>query len=125
MNKLDFEFALYIAFYILILDFIWINIFLLPIFSSMIDKVQKEPIQLNLIGAVVAYFVLILFAFLFLPKMNNEYEAFMLGFLLYAVYDSTNYATLKNWNAYVAIVDSLWGGVLFYLLYIFTLKTSA
>ncbi len=125
MNKLDFEFAIYVAFYILILDFIWINVFLLPIFSSMIDKVQKEPIQLNLIGAVIAYFVLILFAFLFLPKMNNEYEAFVLGFLLYAVYDSTNYATLKNWNAYVAIVDSLWGGILFYLLYIFTLKTSA
>ncbi len=34
------------------------------------------------------------------------------GFMVYAVYNLTNLATLNNWPLSVGIVDSLWGAVL-------------
>jgi uncharacterized membrane protein len=42
-------------------------------------------------------------------------EAFFVGLVIYGVYDSTNYATLKKWEPSVAIMDTLWGGSLFAL----------
>jgi uncharacterized membrane protein len=104
-----------ILFILLLLDTIWISFFLLKPFSAMIQNVQKQPLVLRPIGAIVAYISLFLLAIIFLPKVSNS-EAFLLGFLVYCVYDSTNYATLLNWDFTVALFDSLWGGVLFYIL---------
>ena len=36
-------------------------------------------------------------------------HAAFLGFAMYATYDLTNAATLKNWSAKLTIVDMLWG----------------
>jgi uncharacterized membrane protein len=36
----------------------------------------------------------------------------ILGLLMYAFYDFTNLATLKDWSLGLSIVDTLWGGVL-------------
>lgn len=36
----------------------------------------------------------------------------LLGFLAYATYDMTNFATLKNWPLIVTVVDMAWGAVL-------------
>jgi uncharacterized membrane protein len=109
-----------ILFTLLLLDAIWISFFLYKPFSIMIENVQKQPLVLRPIGAIVAYMSLFLLAIIFLPKVSHS-EAFLLGFLVYCVYDSTNYATLLNWNFTVALFDSLWGGVLFYILKRFVL----
>jgi len=42
-------------------------------------------------------------------------DAGLLGFGVYAVYETTSYAVLKDWNATIALIDTLWGGALFYL----------
>lgn len=101
---------------LLILDFVWIQGFLLQPFKKMIEQVQKTDMVVRLPGALVAYSALFLLAALFLPRVTSDTEAFALGFLVYAVYDGTNYATLSDWDASIAIMDSLWGGVLFVLL---------
>lgn len=98
---------------LLILDFIWITFFFGNTFSRMIEQVQGSKMQINLFGMIIAYIILALFAIFIIPKTENVYEAFLAGFLTYAIYDSTNYATLKNWNPTIAIMDSLWGGILF------------
>ena len=108
---------LIIASTILILDFIWINFYLINPVSKMIENIQKSPMKAKPLGVLIAYAILIYFAYLFIPKMNSSQEAFLLGFLVYAIYDSTNYATITNWNLKVAIIDSLWGGFLFYMVY--------
>jgi uncharacterized membrane protein len=100
---------------LLVFDIFWIYFFMYQPFSNMIQSVQKQPMQFRPIGALVAYVSLFILAFIFLPKLDYS-ESFLLGFLVYAVYDSTNYATLSNWDLNLAIVDSLWGGILFYLL---------
>lgn len=105
---------------LLVLDSLWISFFLYQPFSNMIQNVQQQPLQLRVSGAVVAYISLFLLASVFLPKVSQS-ESFLLGFLVYCLYESTNYATLSNWNLNVALIDSLWGGVLFYLLKRFAL----
>ena len=40
-------------------------------------------------------------------------DAFLLGLLVYGVYDLTNLGTLTNWTIKMTIMDSLWGASLF------------
>lgn len=98
---------------LLILDFIWIAVFFKTPFSRMIKNVQGTDMKVNLFGTIIAYIILAAFAIFIIPKTKNVYEAFLTGFLTYGIYDSTNYATLKNWDPKIAIMDSLWGGTLF------------
>ncbi len=37
---------------------------------------------------------------------------FLFGFFCYMTYDATNYATIKNWTAPLAFIDTLWGALL-------------
>ena len=102
---------------ILICDFLWINFIFIKPFGDMIQNVQNAPMKFNLIPVIYSYFILILFTYFIIPKLNSRYEAFLCGFLVYAIYDSTNYATLNNWNITIASVDSIWGGILFLIVY--------
>jgi uncharacterized membrane protein len=40
-------------------------------------------------------------------------EAFLLGIVIYGVYETTNYALFKNWSILTVFMDTLWGGILF------------
>ena len=42
-------------------------------------------------------------------------EAALLGLATYAIYDFTNLATLKHYDARFAVADTVWGGFLFWL----------
>lgn len=98
---------------LLILDLLWITFIFGKPFSQMIRNVQGSEMKINLMGMIIAYIILATFAIFIIPKTKNVYEAFLTGILTYGIYDSTNYATLKNWDPKIAIVDSLWGGILF------------
>lgn len=105
--------ALKIFVLLLVLDTIWIQFFLLKPFSGMIQSVQGSPLEVQPFRLILAYIVLYLLVLFTIDKVKTPKEAFILGMLVYGVYDSTNYATLKNWDLKVAIKDSLWGGILF------------
>ena len=50
----------------------------------------------------------------FIIKPNKSInEAFLLGLVIYGVYETTNYALFKNWSLATVFIDTLWGGVLF------------
>ena len=40
-------------------------------------------------------------------------DAFILGIIIYGVFDTTNYALFNNWSIITVITDTLWGGILF------------
>jgi len=104
---------------VLIIDLVlWIGIFFKKPFGTMIEGVQKSPMVVRPIFAAVSYIVLTLFIYFALTKSNNIEEAFLFGFLLYGVYDTTNLATLKDWDTQVATADMLWGGLLMSILFI-------
>ena len=80
-----------------------------PWASSMIQSIQKSPLEMRFAPAAVVYIAL---AFL-LSLAKSVKEAFGIGLATYAVYDYTNLSTIKNYDAKFAAADSLWGGTLF------------
>lgn len=102
-----------VAIIVSILDFIWIGGFLLDHFKPMIQRIQGEPMVSNPFSVIMAYLILISLITIITAKSDSILEAFIIGFLTIAVYESTNFVTLKHWNLRIAILDSLWGGVLF------------
>ena len=81
--------------------------------GGMIQRVQSAPIQLRWIPAFLVYVV----GANLLSYAKNGEDAFWLGFLTYALYEMTNLATLKAWDWKFSVADSLWGGVLFWIVY--------
>jgi uncharacterized membrane protein len=85
-------------------------------FEDQIVKVQRVIMQMRIEGALLCYLVLVfgINYFIIQPK-KSVFDAFILGVVIYAVYETTNYATLKKWSESMVIMDSLWGGILFAL----------
>ena len=109
MNILNY---LLIAVILLIVDLPWL-LAGSKFSKSMIYSIQGSDMEIRYLPSIVVYLAL---AYLVsLPK--NITEAFLLGSSVYAVYDFTNYATLKNYSLRFAILDSLWGGILFVIVH--------
>lgn len=81
--------------------------------KNMIADIQAAPLRLKIAPAIVVYLAMGYLATL--PK--TALDAFLLGLATYAVYDGTNLATLAKYDWRFAIADSLWGGVLFLMLF--------
>jgi len=100
---------------LLVLDGIYIYL-THKIFADQIINIQRVVMTLKPLGAIVCYALLIAGLNYFIIQRNRSIpEAFFVGLVIYGVYDSTNYATLKKWEPSVAIMDTLWGGSLFAL----------
>jgi uncharacterized membrane protein len=78
--------------------------------------VQGSEIKVNLLGVALCYIFLIIGINYFIIKPRKSVQdAFLLGLIIYGVYETTNYALFKNWSIVTVIMDTLWGGVLFAL----------
>ena len=85
-------------------------------FARQIAAVQGSPMTVNLFGAVVTYVFLIFGLNYFIIRPGRSAgDAFLLGLVVYGVYDFTNLALLSKWQLFTAVTDTLWGGTLFYL----------
>lgn len=97
----------------ILLDFIYLQL-IKNYFFNQIKLVQGSEPKLNYLGAALCYVFLIIGINYFIIKPNKSiYDAFLLGLVIYGVYETTNYALLKNWSLFTVIIDTLWGGVLF------------
>jgi uncharacterized membrane protein len=96
-----------------IIDFFYLNM-IKQYFKNQIEKVQKTPLKVNILGTLLCYVFLIfgLNYFIIQPKRSVS-DAFLLGIVIYGVYETTSYALLSNWSFLTVIMDTLWGGALF------------
>jgi len=95
------------------LDFFYLNL-IKGIFTKQIQSIQGEPVKVNLLGVVLCYIFLIIGINYFIIGPNKSVsDAFLLGLVIYGVYETTNYALFKNWSTKILIIDTLWGGILF------------
>lgn len=101
------------AILLVFIDFIYLNV-IKGYFSNQIKKVQGSPMEINYLGAVLCYLFLIvgLNYFIIKPKKSVS-DAFLLGIVIYGVYETTSYALFKNWSIITVVIDTLWGGSLF------------
>lgn len=105
----------------LVLDGIYISI-IRGQFENMIIAIQRVVMTVKYLPAAFVYILMVTGLYYFIVSKNKSVlDAFLLGVLVYGVYDMTNYATIKKWSLKIALMDMLWGGVLFglttYLVY--------
>ncbi len=95
------------------IDFIYLNV-IKDFFKKQIQNVQGSQMQVNFLGAALCYIFLIVGINYFIIKPRKSVnDAFLLGLVIYGVYETTNYALFKNWSIITVIIDTLWGGLLF------------
>ena len=105
-----------IAVIMLLLDGIWLTIrseYHFKLFQS----VQGSPLKMRLLPAIGVYLLMPIIVYLAAVKdavslQDAAKRGALTGFLLYAFYDLTNYATLTRWTATMTITDTLWGTAL-------------
>jgi uncharacterized membrane protein len=109
-----FDFILLVsAIVFIILDFVYLNV-IKGYFDNQIKSVQGSPIKINYLGAALCYILLIVGINYFIIKPRRSVsDAFLLGIIIYGVYETTNLALFKNWSILTVIIDTLWGGLLF------------
>lgn len=104
-----------IAFIMIVLDFIWLGTVAQPIYQQGVGHLMAaEP---NLLFAALFYIVysLGLIVFTVAPYAfkkglrKTAFRAVLFGFFVYASYDLTNLALLKNWPVDLALIDIAWG----------------
>ena len=83
-----------------------------PIVAKHIRMIQGSTMSINMYGAVLAYVCMALSLTYFITN-NSVKDAFILGLLIYGVYEGTNWATFRQWPVFVVVLDTLWGGILF------------
>ena len=99
----------------LVLDSIYLTTFS-GFFNNLVQSVQGTKIQFRLSGAIACYLLLITgLQYFIIEKKKSVKDAFLLGILIYGVYETTTYAIFKNWSIKSVLLDTLWGGILFAL----------
>ena len=105
---------------ILVMDFIWLAHLGKPLYMKYLKpffNMGEFGLNVNYAAAGVVYICLILGVIIFvLPLASTLKDAIcfgaIFGLLVYAVYDFTNMAIMKDWPLFISIVDVLWGGFL-------------
>jgi uncharacterized membrane protein len=107
---------------ILVLDFIFFYL-CKDVMLSAVKSVQKSVLEINIFYGILCYLVLTFALYYFIIKDKRSiFDAFLLGFSIYAVFETTTKSIFKNWNPLLVLIDTLWGGILFSLTTFITYK---
>ncbi len=105
-----------ISLLMLVIDSVYLMLVGKPIFSKKVAEIQRSPLTVNMLPAGVVYMFLIFALNYFIISQNKTpIDAFILGICTYGVFDFTNMAIFKNYGLKTALIDTLWGGILFFL----------
>lgn len=98
-----------------VLDSIYLN-FIKDYFSNQIKLIQGTPIKINFLATLLCYIFLIFGINYFIIQPNRSIQdAFILGLVIYGVFETTSKALFAKWSWLTVIIDTLWGGILFAL----------
>jgi uncharacterized membrane protein len=108
-------FILITAIVLIVIDAIYLNL-MKGYFEKQIQIIQGSKPQIKYTGVLICYLFLVigLYYFIIKPKKSVS-DAFLFGLVVYAVYESTNYALFNKWSILTVVMDTLWGGILFAL----------
>ena len=101
---------------VLVLDSIYLSTVGRNMFVPVIKNIQRAEIKTKHYAVFLCY-ALMLFAldYFIIRDKRPPIDAFILGIVIYGVYDTVNLAVFNKWTPQMALIDTLWGGVLFYL----------
>ena len=99
---------------LLFIDIIYLTFLGGKPFMNMVSKIQQNEAKLNKLSVVVTYVMMIILMHQFVINKNfTNQKVFLLGFLTYGIFDFTNMAIFSNYDIFIAIQDTIWGGILF------------
>lgn len=116
MDTLVAELAL-LAVAFLVFDYVYLSN-VVGVFDAVVRSIQGSGISFKMLGAVGAYAAIVYQFYYFIYKRDaTMVDAFVLGATSYAIYDFTNYALFDKYPLDVGVMDTLWGGVLYSLVF--------
>ena len=103
----------------LVMDFVYLSL-MTTHFKKLVRNIQNSELNLRLFPTAMVYIYILSawYYFIYEPKVHmtkkeSVINSFVLGFLTYGIYDFTNMAIFDKWDLKTAIIDNIWGGVLF------------
>lgn len=109
---------------LLVFDFIYLSV-IKKYFNSQVKAIQGSEIQMDYFAGFLCYVLMIIgINYFILQNRKPVLDAFILGILVYFVFDLTNKAIFREYTWKTVIMDGLWGGILFasvtYITYMMT-----
>jgi uncharacterized membrane protein len=99
---------------LLAVDGLYLNNIGIATFKKNVELIQKSSLELNMYGALLSYVCVISVLYYFIISQHKPVlDAFLLGILLYGTFDMTNISMFKQYAWKTALIDTLWGGILF------------
>lgn len=99
----------------LVIDMVWLLIIAKNIYAKHLGHLMSATPNLAAAGIFYLIFIAGLVFFVLAPALESGqwqdalYRGLFFGFVTYATYDLTNMATLKDWPAFLTIIDLAWG----------------
>jgi uncharacterized membrane protein len=111
-----FDFKLLVSAIVFVfIDSIYLNL-IKDYFNNQIRVIQGSTIKLNYLATLLCYIFLIFGINYFIIQPNRSIQdAFLLGLIIYGVFETTNMALFSKWSWLTVLIDTLWGGILFAL----------
>jgi uncharacterized membrane protein len=121
-----FDFAFLLSAIIFVtLDYFYLGL-MRGYFENQVKIIQGTPLKMNLLGAIICYIFLISGLNYFIIKPNKSIQdAFLLGLVIYGVFETTNLALFQKWSWLTVLLDTLWGGILFALTTFLVIKIKS
>lgn len=117
MNLAKFLLVWLVSFVFLVFfDMLWFAVSLSTVYKPLFHDIQKKFIFRVWSGIVVWVLIGLFIAIhqcwtIQKPPFDPRILGFVYGFILYGVYNFTNYATLYKYNLKVVFTDTLWGSL--------------
>lgn len=100
------------------IDFVWLTRVARRLYAENLGELLLQKPRLAAAALFYALYVVGIVVFAVSPALKTDstgtalLSGALFGFLAYATYDMTNFATLRNWPFVVTVVDMAWGAVL-------------
>ena len=83
-------------------------------FATQVKIIQGSPMKINFIATLICYVILIFgINYFIIQPSRSVKDAFLLGLVIYGVFETTNMALFTKWAWLTVLIDTLWGGILF------------
>ena len=103
------------AFLFVSIDFAYLKL-MKKYFSNQVKVVHGSTIKMDLLATFFCYIFLIFgLNYFIIKRKRSVLDAFLLGLVIYGVYETTTKALFHKWSWITVLIDTLWGGILFAL----------
>ena len=107
------------------IDLVYLSMIGKSSFEKTVSAIQGSKLVVNVPPAIFTYILMVIVLNYFIISASKPaFDAFILGFCVYGIFDFTNLSIFKNYTLKTAIMDTLWGAILFYVTTLITYKVK-